>query len=49
MKRFDDFDLYESCEEYYGSNKRVIDSYEYYLMHEDLLNEEENTYSNLTK
>lgn len=32
---FDNFDLYESCEEYYGNH--VIDSYQYFLSHEDEL------------
>ena len=31
---FDNFDLYESCEEYY-ENRHVIDSYQYFLSHEN--------------
>jgi len=31
----DMFDLYESCEEYYG--KHTIDSYQFFLSHEDML------------
>ena len=33
---FDDFDLYESCEEYYG-RCHVVDSYQYFLSHEEEL------------
>lgn len=44
---FDDFDLYETCEEYYEGH--IIDSYQYYLMNENpLINENEDTYSNHT-
>lgn len=37
---FDDFDLYESCEEYYSRN-RVIDSYQYYLTDENRITDDE--------
>ena len=31
---FDDFDLYESCEEYYNE-KKYVDSYQYFLTDEN--------------
>ena len=33
---FDDFDLYETCEEYYEAG-HVIDSYDYFSTHEEEL------------
>ena len=37
---FDNFDLYETCEEYYNE-KHAFDYYQYYLTNEERLEERE--------